>query len=421
VKVLIFARDYDPASPAAPTRAYVAAQKFASSGFNVDVITGFPQVRAGEAPSSGRGKLLSFDRDGLVHVTRLRRYAPASGGTFGRAIGWFSTAFGALVAGALKLNSVDAVCVSMPSDGFSLAALASSFLGSAHLFVDDAGARPQARVDAGAGRFDRWFAGVTAATADRAYRRARTVFCASEEARAALAGRCGPQTEVLVAPGGFERVEPAAARAFERNDGEFVVTYAGNMGAESGLDLLLDAARELRGDAKFRFVLIGDGSEAPRLRDRIATEGLANVSFLGILEHAVSLAAFRESDLAVVMLRADAVKCVPSKMFDALSVACPLLLSGRGDAERFVEEAGAGWCVPPEDAAALAAAIRTASSGLAACRSRGKAGRKFALANYDRDRIALNVVRNVFAATSPAVNRRGPVFAEANYGGASDS
>ena len=342
-------------------------------------------------------------------------------GAFRRAVAWLSTALGALVAGLFKTGSLDAVCLAPPSTALALSALAASYVGRAKIFLDVTDASPGARVDPDGGRFARWFGDRTAAITNLCYRRAHTVFCASDDVREAVLSRCGPETEVLVARDGFQRLAPSAARPIARTDREFVATYAGNMGVESGLDLVLDAARELRDQPQVRFVLIGDGSEAARLRDRIRTERIDNVSFLGVLEQAASLAALEESDLAVVILRKDAVNCVPSKMFDALSVGCPLLLSGRGEAELFVEAAGAGWCVPPEDAAALAAAIRRASSDVAGCRNRGRAGREYALANYDCDRIVLGVVRHVFAATSPAINRRDTVLVQANVAGTSDS
>ena len=418
MKVVIFAQRYEPEPRAAARRVSATARKLAGSGFTVEVVTGFADDAAFDRH---RGKVLAFERDGGIHVTRLWRYAAGKSGGIRRALGWFSTAFGACAAGLLKMHSLDAVYVSVPSMALALPALAASYFGHARIFLDVTDANPEVEVGSNAGPFDRWFANLVASVTNSVYRRARTVFCASEEIRDAVAARCGPETEILVARDGFDRVAPASIRPFVRTDREFVATYAGNMGAESGLDLVLDAASQLRDDPQIRFVLIGDGTQAPRLRERITAEGLSNVAFLGVLDQPASLEAFAESDLAVVLLRDDAVKAVPSKMFDALSVGCPLLLSANGDARRFVEATGGGWCVPPEDAGVLASALRAAAADRETCRNRGKTGREYALANYDRDRIALGVVRNVFAATSPAMNRRDAQLVHVNYGGTSDS
>ena len=72
MKVIVFAQRYAPDAGTDARRVSSAARKFAGSGFTVEVVTGFPDFPGGDARG---GRLLSFERDGLVHVTRLWRYA----------------------------------------------------------------------------------------------------------------------------------------------------------------------------------------------------------------------------------------------------------------------------------------------------------------------------------------------------------
>src|SRR5690606_13375404 len=44
------------------------------------------------------------------------------------------------------------------------------------------------------------------------------------------------------------------------DDGEIVALYAGNMGEKQGMDIVLDAAEQLRHHTRIRIVLCGDGS-----------------------------------------------------------------------------------------------------------------------------------------------------------------
>ena len=64
--------------------------------------------------------------------------------------------------------------------------------------------------------------------------------------------------------------------------GDFVVLYAGAHGPANALDGVLDAAGRLqrRRPGGFRFVLVGDGHDKPRLRTRAESEGLGSVVFL---------------------------------------------------------------------------------------------------------------------------------------------
>src|SRR5580698_2890573 len=77
----------------------------------------------------------------------------------------------------------------------------------------------------------------------------------------------------------------AAARASLGTDEQFIAVYAGLHGHAQGLSQVLEAAKLLSSDSKFRFVLIGDGPEKDRLQ-KLATEmGLANVRFIEPLPH----------------------------------------------------------------------------------------------------------------------------------------
>ncbi len=60
------------------------------------------------------------------------------------------------------------------------------------------------------------------------------------------------------------------------------VLYAGNIGASHDLDPLLEAAKCLAADPRFKFVIVGDGLGRARLEARVREYALANVK---LLEH----------------------------------------------------------------------------------------------------------------------------------------
>lgn len=405
MKITIFTQYYDPEPCAAAKRTTAAARKFASSGFAVDIVTGFPNFPDGKIPRAYRGKLFSLDRDGGIHVARVWTFASTNRRGVFRILNWTSVALGAVVLALLRIRSGDAIYVSIPPITLALPALIASYVSRAPLFIDARDAYPEADAGLGALQGESWIAKAVVAIANATYKRAETIFCATESVRDAVVARCGRDKDVLVVTNGVDRTRPAVTAPFERSAEEFVVAYAGGMDLISGVDVILDAAAQLRDELGIRFVLVGGGSEASRLQARVASEDLANVEFAGIVPQPVALAALRDADAAVVPLKRQLVGCLPGKMFDALGVACPVLLSGTGEAQRFVERCGAGWCAAPEDPTELAAAIRAAASDRAACKARGRAGRDYVMAHYDRDRILSGVVRSVFAATSPLPHR----------------
>jgi glycosyltransferase involved in cell wall biosynthesis len=107
-------------------------------------------------------------------------------------------------------------------------------------------------------------------------------------------------------------------------------------------------------------------------------------------------------DVALVLLRDSPLfrHVIPSKMFEAMSTARPIILGVKGESEGILADARAGIAIPPEDAHALAAAI-TALAGDAPRRAAmGQAGRDYVTANFDRDTLArrmLGVLENVAA------------------------
>ena len=73
----------------------------------------------------------------------------------------------------------------------------------------------------------------------------------------------------------------------------------------------------------------------------------------------------------------------PDKLFDFMATGLGVIASRFPEMERVVEETGCGWLVDPADPAAVAAVMERALTNPAECRSRGEAGRKAVLAQYN--------------------------------------
>jgi glycosyltransferase involved in cell wall biosynthesis len=136
-----------------------------------------------------------------------------------------------------------------------------------------------------------------------------------------------------------------------------LIGAAGHVAHRKGFDVLLDAFARARLPGA-RLVIAGDGPEVPRLRERARELGIADgVHWLGhrddVPEVLAGCGAFvlssRNEGMANVML-------------EAMSVGTPVIatdVSGVRTAIGVDEDgSSAGWIVPPDDADALAAALR---------------------------------------------------------------
>lgn len=68
------------------------------------------------------------------------------------------------------------------------------------------------------------------------------------------------------------------------NSTKFNVIYAGIIRPTNRLDIILDAAKQLRNEKDIQFLVYGSGSELERLRQRIVVENIHNVKLKGFVE-----------------------------------------------------------------------------------------------------------------------------------------
>jgi glycosyltransferase involved in cell wall biosynthesis len=92
------------------------------------------------------------------------------------------------------------------------------------------------------------------------------------------------------------------------------------------------------------------------------------------------------SDIMLVTLRpSDVFKTVlPSKMFEAMAAARPIVLGVEGEARDTLLEAGAGIAIPPGDADALADAVCRLARDPVLQAAMGKSGRAYVRREYSR-------------------------------------
>jgi len=137
------------------------------------------------------------------------------------------------------------------------------------------------------------------------------------------------------------------------------VLYAGTIGLAHGIGTLVEAARIAGAEAVEAWVA-GDGAEARALRDQLARRPAENVRLLGTLPYEQIPGLYEQADAAAVLLRDRPAfrAALPTKMFEAMAAARPVVLSARGEAAELVERHAAGLVVPPEDPQALAEALQ---------------------------------------------------------------
>lgn len=179
-----------------------------------------------------------------------------------------------------------------------------------------------------------------------------------------------------------------------REQGHFLIGYAGGHGLANALDVLLDAMVALK-ELPVSVVLVGEGPDKAKLIEEAKAKGLRNVHFLsGIPKGAVPDFLSKLDALYIGWRQLPIYRfgINPNKLFDYMMSAKPVIHSVTAGND-MVAEAECGICVPAEDVPAIANAIRQMMNTPPAQRERmGAAGKRFVLEKHDYEILAARFV-----------------------------
>lgn len=388
-RVLIVTQFFAPEPCAAAHRMEALTRALRSHDMDVTVVAPMPSFPSGRVDPEYRGKLFAREMiDGteivrLLHIATARRY--------GRYLAWLSFAFLSTIYTVLFAKRADVVIMTSPPITLAIPAIAVRLLRKSHLVVDVRDVFPDLPIQMGVWPENGLMARFIGTLVDYLYSLASLIVPVTPNAVERVRRRAG-KTEVVIAPNGWDHVA-AEPGVIKRRNGEFVATFTGNFGVANGLDLLLDTAKLLAGD-NIRIALIGGGADHNHVVARIADERIENVDMYGVLPRAQAMGALAESDAAVSVLRDGITECIPTKLFDAFILGCPVVLCASGEARRVVAEAVGGVCSAPGDPESLADALRRLAGDRVLARALGESGRRYAHA-FDRDAIMANLAARI--------------------------
>ena len=137
-------------------------------------------------------------------------------------------------------------------------------------------------------------------------------------------------------------------------DKKFTCVYVGNIGLAQGLGALLDMAEQSK-HKEVQFLLFGKGAEKDMLEQQAKERGLNNVRFCGVLPHEKVFTLLSYAKMSFIPLKNSKMKdSIPTKVYEALGIGCPVLLVAEGDSCDIVNESEMGRCVSPEHTEQLA-------------------------------------------------------------------
>lgn len=178
--------------------------------------------------------------------------------------------------------------------------------------------------------------------------------------------------------------------------GKKVLTYAGTHADYQGLDIILDAAKLLKGRSDIVFLMVGKGPERQRLSDRVTTEDISNVIFKDSpFEDRSLLMSISYGFIAVLRNIPVAQKMRLSKIFPPLACGVPVIYAGVGESAEIIQNNSCGIVVLPEDPAALANAVISLIDAPEKRDALSKAGRKLVEQEFSWKTIVSNWLKEL--------------------------
>lgn len=390
IRVLLLTQWFDPE----PTfKGMAFARELIRQGFEVEVLTGFPNYPGGKVYPGYRIKWLQREVIDGVRVTRVPLYPSHDQSARRRVMNYASFAASSLFYGLIMGRRPDVIYAYHPPLTIGVGASIIRMLRRIPVVYDIQDMWPDTlratgmignpRVLGHVERVCRWV-----------YRRVDRIAVLSPGFRRLLVERGVPDAKIdviynwadegaLTAPTGtLPPVFPGPDR--------FRVLFAGNMGKAQALDVVLDAAVLLQAEGMpVCFVMLGGGVETERLRQRAETLRLTNVVFLPAVPMAEVGTYLSAADALLVHLRKDPLFeiTIPSKTQAYMAVGKPLLMAVDGDAASLVDLSGGGVVAESENAEALASATRR----LAAMRPEDLAEMGRSAQTYYREHLSLQV------------------------------
>ena len=395
MRILFFTDNFPPEVNAPASRTYEHCIRWVKNGNSVVVVTCAPNFPHGVIYDGYKNKIIQTETVEGIKVIRVWSFMTANSGFLLRTLDYLSYMFMALLISPF-LKKPDVVIGTSPQFFTVVAAYGASLMKRAPFVFELRDLWPESIVAVGAMR-ESVVISVFRRLEYFLYSRAKLIVALTHTFKSDIVNGGVDPAKVKVVTNGVDlnRFTPVARDkelAIKHGlDGKFVCGYVGTIGMAHGLETLLDAAAliEAKGITDVSIIIIGDGANKERLKQRASDMALASLTFIDSVEKAKVIKYWGLIDVSLVHLkRVDLFKTVlPSKIFEAMGMGIPLIHAVEGESAELVRRAESGICVPSEDPQKLADAILLLKSDKTLFNKLKKKSLRSA-SQYSRDKLA---------------------------------
>lgn len=398
--ILFLTDNFPPEVNAPASRTFEHCREWVKAGHQVTVITGAPNFPKGKVFDGYRNELWQQEAMAGIRVIRVWTYITANEGFAKRTLDYLSYMITGFLA-SLFVRRVDVVVGTSPQFFTVCAAYVTGLFKRVPWMFELRDIWPESIRVVGAMKQSKVL-DLLEKVELFLYRKASAIVSVTHAFRTSLMRRGVDGDKINVVTNGVDisrfspREKDAALLQQHGLESKFVAGYIGTHGLAHALDTVLDAAKALKsasdGD-RFRFILLGDGANKAALRLRAQVEGLDNVIFVDSVPKDQVVRYWSLLDASIIHLKKDELftTVIPSKLFECMGMAIPVLHGVQGESAGIVEREDVGLLFEPENPEALIQGLRRLA-GDPVLLNRFKANGPIGAQRYDRSALAMKML-----------------------------
>lgn len=396
MKILLLTQYFPPETGAPQNRLHSLATNLIQLGAEVTVLTAMPNYPKMEIAEAYKGKWYLKETDGKLNIHRSWIFVKKSKAVSARLLNYFSFVFSALYVGLFKISKHDVIICESPPLFLGITAMLLKWVKGSKLVFNVSDLWPESAEKLNIVT-NKIMLGLSYQLEARIYKTAHLVSGQTQGIVHSVKSRF-PQVKTFWFRNGIDltvfNIHATGSEMrtnLKATSNEFILMYAGVIGHAQGLDVIVKAANLLKHNKNIRFVLAGDGPEKPELQALIEKLQLTNIEFLPNLSRDKMPALIAACNAYIVPLKKNDLflGAIPSKLFEPLAMAKPILLGVDGEAKNlFIEKVACGLHFEPENEHALAEAINQLYNSPTLTEQLGKQGQAYVLEKFERSQIA---------------------------------
>jgi len=393
---ILFLCQYFPPEMGAPAaRTFEHAKRWVKKGCRVSVVTAVPNHPTGRLyPGYKNIFPYQLENQNGILVYRCWTYLAANAGKIRRVFNYVVYMIGSILV-SLRVPPPKLIVATSPQLLCAIAGWVAAKLRRVPFVLEVRDLWPESILAVKAMK-DGFLIRILFRMAQVLYRQSDLIVVVTHSFKKILSQKGIPESKIAVIPNGVD-LSLFQPRDFSPKDHRipFQILYVGTLGMAHGLLLVLQAAERL-GEST-QFILVGEGAEKKNLINEKKRLGLTNVIFKDFLPREKVPELMSEADLCLVMLRKDKLfqTVIPSKMFEMMGMAKPILLGVQGESLEILEKSGGGVGFEPGNLEDFIRKIEFLKQNRQRLQEMGQKGRDFVEQNFNRDNFAQNYLEEL--------------------------